>query len=56
MPEELPCLQCGKPTALRWSIDMDLPSLPFCCQNCATMWFILAANKIAEEKQGETDE
>ena len=59
MNKELPCLQCKKPTTLRWSFDIDLPAVPFCSRECALLWWIEAGNRVHEERiarDAKTDE
>jgi len=50
---ERPCTQCEKPTRLLWSWDMDLPALPFCCENHALIWKLEAQMQIGEEERAE---
>ena len=39
------CIQCGKPTEVGFSYDMDLPTVPACNWKCFCTWEFIQINR-----------
>lgn len=44
-PQAVPCVNCGRPTANRYSWDMDAATIPACSPTCIFIAMYIAGKK-----------